>query len=91
MTAVLTIAALWDEQRTLPLTLNLNTASVAELMTLPTVDLALALRIQALRDRQGSFASLEDVRTVLGVTETLFTALGRMGEAMREAGGFRRE
>ena len=53
--------AVWDTNRMLPLTINLNTASVAELMTLPGVDLAMARRIIAARDQRGFFRSIDEL------------------------------
>ena len=55
----------------MPLTLNLNAATEAELMTLPGVDLAAARRIVAERRARGHFRSLDELRAAAGLSPGL--------------------
>lgn len=57
--------AIWSSDRTLPFTLNLNTATEADLMTIPGVDLAAARTIVSARRARGFFRSLDDLNAVL--------------------------
>ena len=75
----------WDTQRTQPLTININTASVAELMTLPVVDLSMARRIIAARDARGFFRSLDELSTA-GVPVGAIGSLREMQKAMDQVG-----
>jgi DNA uptake protein ComE-like DNA-binding protein len=84
-------AAVWERERTLPLSLNLNTASEAELMTLPGVDSALAARIVANRHSRGYFHSLAEVGSMEGVSPVLLQTLKEMAEKMRKAGIYTRQ
>jgi competence protein ComEA len=52
--------------------INLNTATPAELETLPGVGPALAQRIVEHREAQGPFATIEDITAVRGIGEGLF-------------------
>ena len=54
---------------------NLNTASVADLETLPRVGPAMAERILAWRDENGRFASVDDLLGVPGIGDKTFEAL----------------
>jgi hypothetical protein len=83
--------AVWERERTVPLSLNLNTASEAELMTLPGVDSALAARIVATRQARGCFHSLDEVGSMEGVSPALLQTLKEMAEKMRNAGMYTRE
>ena len=74
--------AVWVEKRDVPLAINLNTAGVIELMTIPGIDLAVARKIEALRDEKGYFASLEDVKKVKGLTAESYKAMVSMKEAL---------
>lgn len=82
--------AFWKTDRTLPLTLNLNTASVAELMTVPGIDVAMALKILAARDARGVFRSLDELREA-GVPEEVLAKLREMQAAMVQLGSYDRE
>ena len=53
----------WSSNRTLSFTLNLNTASEVDLMTVPGVDLTMARKIVAARRARGFFRSLADLDT----------------------------
>lgn len=55
--------------------LDLNRASLEELQQLPGVGPTLARRIVAARERQGRFASAEDLRRVPGIGEKKFEAI----------------
>lgn len=57
-------------------TLNLNTATVAELETLPRVGPVLAGRIVEFRQQHGGFAAVADLDAVPGIGPTLMEALG---------------
>lgn len=55
--------------------INLNTASGAELETLPRVGPAMAERIIAWRDENGPFTSVDDLLGVTGIGDKTFEAL----------------
>ncbi|MER7008263.1 ComEA family DNA-binding protein [Dactylosporangium sp. NPDC000555] len=54
---------------------NLNTATVAELQTLPGIGDVLAQRIVEFRDRHGGFRSVTDLRQVEGIGDAKFRQL----------------
>jgi competence protein ComEA len=56
-------------------TVNVNTASAAELERLPNVGPALAARIVAHREQNGAFKSAEDLMLVKGIGERSFERL----------------
>ena len=50
-----------------PELLNINTASVEELQTLPNIGVQMAQRIVNYREQYGEFASVEDLQKVKGI------------------------
>lgn len=54
---------------------NLNTATVADLETLPRIGPTLAQRIIDYRDANGRFGSIDDLRNVSGIGEKTFDGL----------------
>ncbi len=82
--------AYWMTERTELLTLNLNTASVAEFMTIPGIDLALARKIIAARDARGFFRSLDDLAEVR-VPPAVLEQLREMQKAMQSTGNYERQ
>lgn len=76
----------WSRERTVPLTVNLNTAAEHELMTLPGVDLNLARRIVAARHEAGCFAGLAALEAAVPETAPLMPELKRMARLMAAAG-----
>jgi hypothetical protein len=57
--------AIWSSDRSLPFTLNLNTATEVDLMTIPGVDLAAARKIVSARRARSFFRTLDDLNAVL--------------------------
>jgi hypothetical protein len=83
--------AIWQRERTLPLTINLNTATEAELMTLPGVDLATARRMVGERRVRGFFKSLDELREAAGLSPGLFKSLLEMGAQMQREKDYKRQ
>jgi len=83
--------AVWERDRTLPLTINLNAASEAELMTLPGVDLATARRMVAERRARGFFRNLDELREVAGLSPGLLKSLVEMNEQMQREKEYKRQ
>ena len=54
---------------------NINTATLEELMTLPGIGQTRAEAIVAYRDEQGGFQSIEDIMNVSGIKEGSFAKL----------------
>ena len=54
---------------------NINTADVTALETLPRVGPAMAARIVAWRDENGRFSAIEDLMSVTGIGEKTFDAM----------------
>lgn len=77
--------AYWQEERTQPLTLNLNTAAEAELMTIRGIDLPLAQKIVAERRQRGYFKSIDELRQIDGISPELLQRLDSMAVAVRSA------
>jgi len=55
--------------------LNINTASVSDLLSLPGIGRTLAERIVQDRERKGSFAAVDELRRVKGITGKKFEKL----------------
>lgn len=55
--------------------ININTASQAELETLPRIGPAIAGRIIEYRSAHGPFARIEDIKNVKGIGDATFTAI----------------
>jgi competence ComEA-like helix-hairpin-helix protein len=66
----------WNEYfSTYPDRVNVNTASIEELRSLPRIGPALAIRIVKLRDEVGGFTSLDQLKDVQGIDEFLVSRL----------------
>ena len=55
--------------------ININTASIDELKTLYGIGDAKAASIIEYRDNNGKFKSIEDIKNVTGISETLFNKI----------------
>lgn len=54
---------------------NINTATVKELMTVPSITETLALKIVEYRTNNGKFVSINEIKTVNGIGSTIFDAI----------------
>ena len=55
--------------------MNFNTATIADLDTLPRIGETMAQRILEYREAQGRFNSIEDLRNVTGIGDKTLVAL----------------
>ncbi len=83
--------AVWEKDRSIPLALNLNTATEAELMTVPGIDSGLAAAIVRLRGNLGYLQGLADLESVPGMIADVMTRLQSMMEKARQFSGYIRE
>lgn len=74
LAAVLGLPA-WSAERAPQKPVNLNTATVTELMQLPRIGQKTAERIVAFRKQHGSFQRAEDLLNVKGIGEKGFARL----------------
>jgi competence protein ComEA len=70
--APLTLTRAAPAPTTTPPKININTASVEELDTLPRIGTALAKRIVDYRTKEGPFRRIEDIKNVNGIGDALF-------------------
>ena len=80
--------AIWASDRKLPFTLNINTATEVDLMTIPGVDLATARKIVSTRRARGFFRSLDGLNPIL--TPPLARKFRAMSEQMKTAPSIRK-
>lgn len=63
---------LWEEQQRQASLVNINTAQVEELCTLPGIGESKAADIIAYREKQGAFTCKEDIMKVSGIKNSLY-------------------
>ena len=74
--------AVFYQERNVPYTLNINSATFFEFMTIRGVYKPLAQRIIAERDKRGYFKNIDELKAVEGVTPELLSMLNSMHEKM---------
>lgn len=79
----------WQTQRTEPLVINLNTATVPELMSIPGIDLGLARKIVAARDARSFFRTLDDLAAV-GLPPAVLELIRKMSQQAQAFGAYDR-
>jgi hypothetical protein len=80
---------MWSTDRNLPLTMNLNTATEAELMTIRGMELRTARGIVNARRVRGFFQSIDELSTVL--PSDLVGRFRSMAEQMKQIGLYPRD
>jgi hypothetical protein len=80
---------IWSTDRVLPITINLNTATEVELMTIPGVDILTARRIVAARNTQGSFRGIDELRPIL--PPDIMRRLNSMSDEMKKVLSYQRD
>jgi hypothetical protein len=78
----------WGTDRRVPLTINLNTATEPELMTIPGMDLVAARKIIAARSAQGFFRNVNELKSI--VSPEIMLRLNSMSEEMRRLPPYQR-
>lgn len=73
--------AVWSGKRDTPLAINLNTAGPVELMTIPGVTPDVARALTDWREENGFFRSLEDIKRVAGVPDSIHQTMALMEKA----------
>jgi hypothetical protein len=81
--------AMWTTQRSLPLTINLNTATEPELMTISGMNLELAKRTLAARRERGFFQNINDLGIFL--PPEIMRRLKAMSENMKQIQPYQRD
>ena len=82
-------SAVWETDRTRLLTINLNTATEPELMTIPGIDMVVAQKIAAARRAHGYFQKVGDLSSIL--PPEIIHRLNFMADEMKQAQPSRRE
>jgi len=81
-------SSVWGTERRLPLTINLNTATEPELMTIAGLDLAAARKIIAVRNARGFFRGWDDLGPLL--SPEVILRLKSMSEEMKQLPPYQR-
>jgi len=73
--ALLAPTTAWAQDKTKDAKININTATVSELQTLPRIGEQVARRIVEFREKNGAFKKIEELMKVKGIGEKTFQEL----------------